>query len=250
MGYTHGTRYNLTDEQLIDEYVTQRMTSYQISDLHNIGNDAVWKHLKRLNIIRPRSGENSRFSIPRIKEGDPLLDKAEPKVGDIRLGRAIGKPKQGRFIWLPCNYCGEARWVPVAAKTGKVHGGSILCRKCVGKGGRLSTRSNGVMYTGEGYRAVKNYKGSPYHKMANKANYILEHRLIMAKHIGRCLYPWEVVHHINGDRLDNRIENLQLMTTSSHTIDTQLKHYVVWLENKIEEAEKLLIYYRKSKLCL
>ncbi len=39
---------------------------------------------------------------------------------------------------------------------------------------------------------------------------ILEHRLVMARHVGRPLTPLETVHHINGDRQDNRVQNLQL----------------------------------------
>lgn len=54
------------------------------------------------------------------------------------------------------------------------------------------------------------YIYSPNHPRINNSYYIAEHRLVMEKYIGRYLKPEEVVHHINGIRTDNRIENLML----------------------------------------
>lgn len=49
-----------------------------------------------------------------------------------------------------------------------------------------------------------------------KKTYVLDHRYIMEKHIGRNLDKSELVHHINGNKLDNRIENLQILSWSAH----------------------------------
>lgn len=64
----------------------------------------------------------------------------------------------------------------------------------------------------DGYIAVY----FPDHPDANREGYIMEHRLVMERFLGRRLKKDEVVHHINEIRTDNRIENLALMTPSEH----------------------------------
>lgn len=56
----------------------------------------------------------------------------------------------------------------------------------------------------------------PDHPRADSRGYVHEHTLVMEDHIGRLLTDDEVVHHINEQKNDNRIENLQLMTKWEH----------------------------------
>ena len=56
------------------------------------------------------------------------------------------------------------------------------------------------------------------HPLADANGYVLEHRYIMYEHMGRKLNDDEVIHHINENKTDNRLENLQVMTRKEHTI--------------------------------
>lgn len=79
--------------------------------------------------------------------------------------------------------------------------------------GELNPRWNGGRRNKKGYIEVY----CPNHPYRNKSrNTVYEHRLVLEKSLGRYLSKNEVVHHINGIKSDNRIENLIIVTPEEH----------------------------------
>ncbi len=87
---------------------------------------------------------------------------------------------------------------------------------------------------------VVNSQGHPNAMIRGSTAYMLEHRLVMEKKIGRYLERWETVHHINRIRNDNRIENLELLPNSEHWIVTKLIEENKRLKQEIEKLKKEL----------
>lgn len=99
--------------------------------------------------------------------------------------------------------------------------------------GRQETHYNwkgGILRTSQGYILEYVRKDSPYFPMASCCRsrktrrfgaYALQHRLIMAKHLGRCLTVTELVHHVNGNKSDNCLSNLRIVCKADHGTNYQ-----------------------------
>lgn len=179
------------------------------------------------------------------------LDKA-PIVGEIRRDRYYGK-----FVWHACERCGKQRWVRLS----KSEPQNKICRACTMKNLGIAMHNNywrgGRVKSGKGYIRIYVPLGDFFRPMADKQGYILEHRLVMAKHLGRCLHPWEIVHHKNG-KVDERglkkndIGNLTLSFDLGHKQITQFelmterqKSQIADLQNRVTLLEAEAIILRK-----
>jgi len=174
-----------------------------------------------------------------------------PEIGEIRLGNEVGFNHHSRVQWSACASCGKERWIVVRKK-------AHLCLRCGGFQAAARRRGQPTP-VGEkhgnwkgGYRNSKGYAvltlppDSPYIPMARSNRAILEHRLIMAQSIGRCLLRSEIIHHLNGIPDDNRIENLKLVSVLAHQTFSEicshceLRKEVRLLRWEIKEMRKAL----------
>jgi len=144
-----------------------------------------------------------------------------PMIGETRKARELGYKGSGRYIWASCEICGKERWV-LLCKGYPIYERCLVCAEI--ERGKRETGENSPSWKGgktrdsDGYILIWLSPEDFFYPMTSKNDYILEHRLVMAKHLGRCLHSWEIVHHKNGVKDDNQIENLELSVRGAHAI--------------------------------
>lgn len=197
----------------------------------------------------PHCGSCSRHKTRRLLRPDEVPGGWE---GYIDLSRQeVRPPTSGHGqshlrIWVTCPDCGEGRWVRVnGIRTG--NNSTPRCWNCArawfsgpnhwywkggrgarGKGGYVEIRKTALPLE---QRALADI-------MCPDRGGVMEHRIVMAAHLGRPLRPEEIIHHLNGVRGDNRLKNLRLLTTEIHAPAHGDVYYQKWQE-ALSEIERL-----------
>jgi len=174
---------------------------------------------------------------------------------ETKRGYEIGKTSSLEYVKRICIKCGREDWV--ASVKYVQHKFRDVCRKCYLSSYNKRENNNnwhgGRLVGRGGYVQVLISKDNPYFSMTTRRNrskssgYVLEHRLIMAQYLHRCLLAWEVVHHKNGIRTDNRLDNLELIKGKhNHACYNMLQREMKKLAKENEELKRLVVSYQNK----
>ena len=159
-----------------------------------------------------------------------------PEIGEIRTAKSLGLTGNQSRVWRVCSQCGEGSWITKTVQKRPKYTG--LCHQCNAsvRGGK-KIKTGGRWINSLGYVLILLQPDDFFFPMVGKDNYVFEHRLVMARHLGRCLHSWEIIHHKNHKRDDNCIENLQLISDDRHKQISILEAKIARLKKENKELK-------------
>jgi DNA invertase Pin-like site-specific DNA recombinase len=177
------------EREIAGRYINERLSLLQLAVLYGCNHVTIRNALLRRGVtLAPKGNRYREFSPDEISEMRRLY---ESGMAQSAIADRCGSHQTIISRVLRANGV-EARSRPaIGSRHGNWRGGAISVA---------------------GYRYVHLPVGHPFRSMAHRGGYVAEHRLRLAEKLGRPLEPHETVHHINGDKLDNRTENLELRT--------------------------------------
>jgi len=157
-----------------------------------------------------------------------------PQLNEERTAKELGRIGTFKYIWSACTNCEQPRWVQKHHKKPR-YGVCIACERKRRKGASGHGWQGGRVVTQAGYAVVYLNAEDKFYPMTRTGGYVMEHRLVMANKLDRCLRKDEIIHHLNGMRQDNRLENLVIVNKHNHQKETFIKQ----LQYRIRELEQL-----------
>jgi len=152
----------------------------------------------------------------------------KPQIGDIATSKSIGRGTRAIRVWEECPGCGKERWI-------KRNTSGIFCKSCALRNhsfGEQNRRWNPTRrtITKSGIR-ITITQDHPYFCMAHRCGVnkhaVLEHRLVMAEHLGRPLKIGEVVHLLSSQ--------------AHHSAYTMLQTQINRLEKELASVKNMVI---------
>ena len=198
----HNLKKILTKSFLVKEYSINKLTLKEMALKVNCATATIYYNLKKSG-IETRNPSEAQKGIKK----PPVTKETRKKMSLSRKG--IKRPDHSKRMSGKNNpMYGKKLSEEAKRRIGDKNKGLQKGKNnsMYGKKGKESPVFKGKCKTTSGYYNIC----APNHPYKTKSGYVLEHRLVMEEFIGRYLTSSEIVHHINGIKSDNRIENLAL----------------------------------------
>lgn len=217
----------VTEDALRLMYSKNKMSMDQIADIYGVCQGTIFNKTRK-------------FKIPSRRT--TVIDVTGLRFERWLVVKRIENDKWGADKFLCLCDCGN--YGKVSSRLLRT-GGSRSCGCIQRESARNRKGINNPCYKGgrtnkEGYVLLTDWD----HPNSNKRGRVLEHTVVMAEYLGRPILPGETVHHKNGIRDDNRIENLELWAGKhipGHRVSDMVQFCIDYLKKYAPEKLKEII---------